>query len=364
MAFSIRSNNVERVARAVYQEPHEREAFLCALESGQSGITAVAWLRSAPVEGLYEKHQIRPAWLPEWIEVAAESSQPGKLPQHDSGEFYLLDLSSTFAVAPLAETETHRACIVDMCAAPGGKGILAWRYCMPGILVGNEVIRKRTAQLISNYSRCAIDPAMVTSCDPGLLGSLLPGRAQIVIVDAPCSGQSLLVKGLSAPSAFHPATISMNERRQRRILAHSAAIVSPGGYLLYATCTFSPEENEKNVEWFCKTFPHFKTVAVPALEQYRSHLSHLNTYRLAPQQGVGAGAFCALLVREGALSEAGGCDPTEMPMLVRPVWTSSSLVGCEQLSLPTYGDHSRDGRPRQKGRQDKHRRRWGRRDRD
>jgi 16S rRNA C967 or C1407 C5-methylase (RsmB/RsmF family) len=362
MAFSIQSKNVERVARAIYPEAHDREAFLCALESGQSGISAVAWLRTQPVDGLFERHHVRPTWLPDWIEVAAESAQPGKLPEHDAGEFYVLDLSSTFAVAPLKEITTQPACIVDMCAAPGGKGILAWRYCAPHIVVGNEVIRKRTAQLISNYTRCAIDPAMVTSCDPGLLGSLIPGRAQVVIVDAPCSGQSLLVKGLSAPAAFHPATISMNERRQRRILAHSAAIVAPGGYLLYSTCTFSVEENEKNVEWFCKTFPHFKTVQVPTLEQYRSQLSDLNTYRLAPQRGVGAGAFCALLVREGDPAEAMWCEPREMPMLVRPVWTSVALAGCQQRLLPIKGNNPSDRRLSQKGRQDKNRRWRSRRD--
>lgn len=329
MVSIARSKNIERVFHRVLSDAEQREACFRALERGAHGITAVAWLRSEPVAQAYERSHSRPRWLPSWIDVAAESERPGKLAAHKAGECYVLDLSSTFAVAPLAEVALKQPSVLDVCAAPGGKGILAWRYCCPRVLIANEVIRKRTAALISNYERCRIDPAIVSSCDPGLLAQLLPQHVSVVIVDAPCSGQSLVLKGTAAPGAFHPATISMNERRQRRILATSAATVRPGGYLLYSTCTFSREENEDNVEWLCKKFPEFSAVTVSVLAEYRSQLSDQPCYRLFPHHECGAGAFVALFRRVGDANSTDAIEtlsPETIAETVWPVWRSQSIA--------------------------------------
>jgi 16S rRNA C967 or C1407 C5-methylase (RsmB/RsmF family) len=335
------SKNILKVAATIFKEPIEREAFLHSLQTGDYGISAVAWLMEKPSAAPFETHVRRPSWLPQWIDVADENSRPGKSAEHDAGMFYVLDLSSTFALAPLELVAPPIGCLIDVCAAPGGKGIVGRRYCNPHAVIANEVIGKRTAPLISNYKRCAIDPAMVTSCDPSLLGRLLEARGDLVIVDAPCSGQSLVLKDLAAPGAFHPATIGMNERRQRRILAHSAKMVAPGGYLLYATCTFSVEENEKNIDWFVKQFPEFSSVTVPALSAYTSTLSQIPMYRLHPHHGYGAGAFCCLLQRGGE-SAAHEIDYTELPSLVRPVWSSVSIAEHYNLSPRPQRTNSRE----------------------
>lgn len=346
------SRNIEKVAQSLFSDPVAREAFLDTIREGQRRITAVAWLAGARPDGLYATSQ-KPEWLPEWIDVVADDVRPGTLTAHEEGKIYCLDLSSTFACAPLAEVSIPTRVIVDVCAAPGGKGILAWRYLHPELLIGNEVIRKRTAQLISNYKRCSIDPAIVTSCDPSLVGSLLESQAEVVIVDAPCSGQSLLLKDMAAPGAFHPATISMNERRQRRILAHSARVVAPGGYLLYATCTFSREENEDNVEWFLKTFPHFTDVRVSSLAPYQSEITSRHAYRLFPQQGVGAGAFCCLLKRDDAGDRAIQVTAKDVTETIRPIWASPSI---DVSNLPAKRrDDAADRRRGPEGRQGK----WG-----
>jgi 16S rRNA C967 or C1407 C5-methylase (RsmB/RsmF family) len=319
------SRNIQKVAQSLFADASECEAFMRAIQEGQRGITAVAWISGDPKPELYQTVS-KPSWLPAWIDVVADTARPGTLAEHDAGEFYLLDLSSTFACAPLGEIQEKLSVIVDVCAAPGGKGILARRYCSPELVIGNEVIRKRTAQLISNYKRCGLDPAIVTSCDPAVLGNLLGGSADLVVVDAPCSGQSLVVKDLAAPGAFHPATISMNERRQRRILAHSGRVVAPGGYLLYATCTFSQEENERNVEWFLKTFTEFAPVDIATLSSFRSTRSDHACYRLYPHQGFGAGAFCCLLRRSSTNGErAQMLTPTNVIDVIRPVWRSQQI---------------------------------------
>lgn len=327
-----RSKNVEKVVRSIVSDETEQEAFFRALELGNHGVRAVVWLRGEQSVSAYSRSERRPPWLPQWIDVVAEPEKLGRLSQHERGEIYVLDLSSTFAVAPLemlhSISGSSLRCILDVCAAPGGKGIIAWRYCNPELIIANEVIRKRTAQLIANYQRCAIDPAMVCSCDPGLLATLIPNSVDLAIVDAPCSGQSLALKGMAAPGAFHPATIAMNERRQRRILANSAKTVRAGGFLLYSTCTFSREENEDTIEWLCKKFPEFSPLEVPALAAYRSSLSAYPTYRLLPHHGYGAGAFVAVLrcSEDNQKSNDGFLRPETVTDTVWPVWKSRSVA--------------------------------------
>ena len=362
------STNIEKVAQSLFEEGAERASFLEAIAQGERAVTAVVRLRGeiqSKIQG--EIAQVgnsatqRAAWLPDWISVAAPEERPGRSEQHQNGEIYCLDLSSTFACATLSQLAQPTGILLDMCAAPGGKGIVGARYLSPQIVIGNEVIRKRTLQLISNYKRCRMDPALVTSCDPESLAQRIPHRADVVIVDAPCSGQSLLLKGLAAPGAFHHATISMNEGRQRRILANSAKTVAPGGALLYSTCTFSREENENNIEWFLKTFPEFHAVTVDVLAPYRSRYSSQACYRLFPHEGHGAGAFCALLQREGSRSSLEICID-EITDTLRPTWRSPTVFALRPAPIKRQeAEHSRKAqRGKWKGRDDKGSRRFKR----
>jgi 16S rRNA C967 or C1407 C5-methylase (RsmB/RsmF family) len=182
-----------------------------------------------------------------------------------------------------------------MCAAPGGKSIFAWKAFHPRLLVCNEVIGKRLGALTSNLQRCDVKPSVVTRLDSEAFAERFPRSADLVIVDAPCSGQSLPARGLPAPGAFHPQTINMNSNRQKRILANSARVVAPGGHLSYTTCTYSREENESVLEWLQKRFPQFRPVEAPLLQEHQSHLAAYPCYRLWPFEGSGAGGFTALL---------------------------------------------------------------------
>lgn len=347
------SKNIEKVARSLFSDLATRQEFLHAIEHKESGVTGVVWLYGDPQPGSFATGN-RPEWLPSWIDVAAENERPGKLLVHEQGDVYCMDLSSTFACAALSAIPERGGVIVDVCASPGGKGIVARRYLQPGLVVGNEVIGKRTAQLISNYKRCRIDPSVITSLDPETLGSEIPHSADLVIVDAPCSGQSLLLKGMAAPGAFHPATIGMNERRQRRILAHSQKVVALGGYLLYATCTFSREENEDNVEWFLRTFPEFSAVVVPVLEPYRSHIGDTPTYRLLPHQGKGAGAFCALLRRSPTEGRFERESPDSVTAKLRTAWRSPTLFVSRAPTAGERRDRKRDDKGKRAVKYERH----------
>ena len=291
------SNHRRRLAERLFADSAEQARFIEALVAPQEYDRAVLWVRPRPAEIPFQRKPPL-AWQPEFVDRAPPEDRPGLHPLHDAGWYYCLDVSSVFAAMALSAAAPQPEVVIDVCAAPGGKAIFAWRMLRPQRLVANEVIGKRTGVLIANLRRCGIGSAEVVSRDSSHLADAWPGSADVVIVDAPCSGQSLLARGKESPGCFHPATINMNSNRQKRILANSARLVAPGGCLAYMTCTYSQKENEDVLRWFVRKFPHFAPAAVPALAGCESHLADFPCYRLWPQDGLGAGAFTSLLRNE------------------------------------------------------------------
>jgi len=339
------SNHAQKIATKLFADLVEREAFLEKIIKGSSGSPSIAWLKDRPAETPFEA--LTPfSWQPLWIDRVRVEDRVGKHALHESGAYYSLDISSVFSMVPVVETVAKIPCMIDMCASPGGKSVLAWRHASPEISVCNEVIRKRAAQLISNLKRCQIRPVVVTSRDTSIFSEAVPKAFPLVVVDAPCSGQSLVVRGMDSPGCWNPATINLNLKRQRRILANSASTVAKGGYLSYTTCTFSIEENEGVGEWFIKNFPDFSPVTVDRLSNYRSIYTDRAMYRLFPQHGEGAGAFTVLFKRDGEAdsSEYFGIDDLDK---VSVIW-SLGVPGQEKVRA----DHilNRDRNKLKKGR--------------
>lgn len=280
-------------------DTEQQNRFVQALLSPTPLPTGIAWCRPRP-EPLPFPVLPPLAWQPPWVDRVAPEVQPGRHPLHNRGYYYCLDMSSVFAGAVLEAIPVAQPVVIDLCAAPGGKSVLAWRYLHPSLLIANEPIGKRVRTLLSNWRRCRI-PGVVVQQDPATLAQHLAQTADVVIVDAPCSGQSLLAKGMKNPGCFHPRTVQFNRQRQRRILAQAQQLLKPGGYLAYMTCTYSPEENEENCQWLMTHFPELQPVGVPALAAAQSHLVAFPCYRLWPQGGEGAGAFTCLWqwLREG-----------------------------------------------------------------
>jgi 16S rRNA (cytosine967-C5)-methyltransferase len=83
------------------------------------------------------------------------------------------------------------------------------------------------------------------------------GAFRRVLVDAPCTGTGTLRHNPEIRWRITPADIQALAARQRRILAHAARVVSPGGRLVYSTCSVEPEENEEVVAAFLETHPAF-----------------------------------------------------------------------------------------------------------
>lgn len=220
-------------------------------------------------------------------------ARPGLHPYHEAGVYYLQEASAMAPVALLDPQPGER--VLDLCAAPGGKATqIAGRMEGRGLLVANEIHPKRAAVLSRNVERMGVPNALVTSEPPQKLAARLPGYFHRVLVDAPCSGEGMFRKEEAAVTDWSPETVAMCARRQREILDRAAALVAPGGRLVYSTCTFASEEDEQIAEWFLETHPAF--VPEPVKAPWFASGSP-GTYRLWPHKLLGEGHFAAVFTR-------------------------------------------------------------------
>lgn len=288
-------NQLLKLSQKILSDKGEQDGFIEALIHPQPLSSSVLWCQPRPLDSPFPVQPPLP-WQPSFCDrlTITASPRPSQHFLHQQGHFYCLDFSSVFAAIPWLHYAPVHGIVVDLCAAPGGKSIAAWVGLHPQLLLSNESIKKRIGKLISNLKRCHVT-GFVSNADSQLLRSHLTQTSDLVIVDAPCTGQSLLAKGEEAPGCFHPVNIQKNVGRQRRILANAAHIVAPQGFLAYMTCTFSWEENEQVCAWFLRQFPQFQPLVVPGLEAYQSQLTNLPCYRLLPQSGLGAGAFTIVM---------------------------------------------------------------------
>ncbi|BBD65862.1 Fmu (Sun) domain-containing protein [Nostoc commune NIES-4072] len=287
------SNLLLKVSRRLFTNLDDQEKFIEALMNPQPFSPSILWCKEKPEVSFFAV-ETPTYWQPEFIDRLSLGEKPGQHLLHQQGYFYCLDFSSVFAATTLLAIPVPISLVFDMCAAPGGKSIFAWKALQPDLLISNEVIGKRLGMLISNLKRCQISPSAVVNRDSSIFAEMFPDSSNLVIVDAPCTGQSLLAKGEKAPGCFHPTAINKSANRQKRIIANSAKLVSPQGYLAYMTCTYSPEENEQVCEWFLERFPQFQAVEISNLAKYQSHLTKMPCYRIFPQDMLGAGAFTIL----------------------------------------------------------------------
>jgi 16S rRNA C967 or C1407 C5-methylase (RsmB/RsmF family) len=287
------SNLLLKVARRLFDDADEQAKFIEALVNPKPFSPCILWCQDKPEISPFAVETPTP-WQPEFVDRLQIGEKPGQHPLHQQGYFYCLDFSSVFAASVLLTINQPVPLVFDMCAAPGGKSVFAWKALQPDLLISNEVIGKRLGMLISNLKRCQIQPSCVVNRDSSIFAEMFAESSNLVLVDAPCTGQSLLAKGEKAPGCFHHTAINKSANRQKRIIANSAQVIAPQGYLVYMTCTYSPEENEQVCEWFLARFPQFQAVEVSHLSKYQSHLTSIPCYRMFPQDGLGAGAFTVL----------------------------------------------------------------------
>lgn len=195
--------------------------------------------------------------------------------------------------------------VLDLCAAPGGKStLLASLLPDDALLVSNEVIRSRAGILEENIARWGRSNTWVTSDDPARFQGV-PAFFDLLVVDAPCSGSGLFRKDPAALDHWSPEAVRHCAARQQRILADALPALKPGGLLLYATCSYSPEEDEAILEWLVghqglEPVPLQPDPAWGVLETAAAGATGLRCF---PDRVRGEGFFLAAL-RKGGTPEA------------------------------------------------------------
>jgi len=170
------------------------------------------------------------------------------------GALYAQDPAALAAVAVLDPQPGER--VLDLCAAPGGKATaIADRLAGRGVLVANDVDTGRARELGRTLERWGVANAAVLSVAPEELAARAPALFDRVLVDAPCSGEAMFGRHAAAAADWSPAHVAGCAARQRPLLDAARALVRPGGLLVYATCTFNPEEDEGVVAAYLAAHP-------------------------------------------------------------------------------------------------------------
>ncbi len=211
-------------------------------------------------------------WCPEGLVVQANSAgadsgsqadtafSMGTHPYHVAGVYYIQD-PSAMAAAVLLDPQPGEW-VLDLAAAPGSKAThIAARLQGEGVLVANEISRKRTTILAMNLERMGVTNAVVTNAYPERLAEAWPRLFDAMLVDAPCSGEGMFSRDPQAMRDWSVETVRGNAARQARIMDQAADLVRPGGRILYRTCTFAPEENEGSLPGSLKAILSTSSVA-------------------------------------------------------------------------------------------------------
>lgn len=255
---------------------------------------------------------------------------PGKHPYHEAGVYYIQEPSAMAPVEYLDAMPGER--ILDLCAAPGGKTTqIAAKMKGKGMLVCNEIHPARAKILSENIERLGVVNAVVLNEAPAHLAELFEGYFDKILVDAPCSGEGMFRKNEEACAEWSLENVRLCGNRQDEILDYAAAMLKPGGRMVYSTCTFAPMENEGTIYRFLNRHEEFETALVKSydgmtvgnLDWYIADPTALKTQevpvnspdkeeqlartiRLWPHRMKGEGHYLAVLEKRGVLSDSQG----------------------------------------------------------
>lgn len=191
-----------------------------------------------------------------------ERVKPGKHPYYHAGLYYIQEPSAMAPAELLNVSEGDR--VLDLCAAPGGKSTqIAARLNGKGVLVTNDIHAERTKALAKNIELYGVRNAVVLNEAPERIARAFPHYFDKILIDAPCSGEGMFRKDEGMARQWERHSIEKCTVMQRDILKTAAAMLAPGGRIVYSTCTFAPEENEAMIAEFLLGNPDFEVVPVP-----------------------------------------------------------------------------------------------------
>ncbi len=185
----------------------------------------------------------------------------GKLPGYVEGAFTVQDVSSALAVE--AAGIQSGDFVMDICAAPGGKSMLAAE--LGGKVLARDVSENKTALIADNLERMRLANVELEVYDATQTDETYREKADVLLMDVPCSGLGVMGKKRDIKYHASPESLTDIVALQREIIEHSWQYVKPGGILLYSTCTINAAENEEMVKWIVEHFPFVPEPVEPFL---------------------------------------------------------------------------------------------------
>ncbi|MEX2233333.1 MAG: RsmB/NOP family class I SAM-dependent RNA methyltransferase, partial [Cyclobacteriaceae bacterium] len=177
-------------------------------------------------------------------------------PLFHAGSYYVQEASSMFLEQALKQSVNldQSLNVLDLCAAPGGKSThLLSLLNRDSLLVSNEAIRSRASILSENIQKWGYPNTIVTNNDPADFRKL-KGFFDVIVIDAPCSGEGLFRKNPDAMDEWSPENVQLCAGRQKRILSDAWDSLRENGVLIYCTCTYNESENEDNLRWLQENY--------------------------------------------------------------------------------------------------------------
>lgn len=273
----------------------------------------------------------------------------GNHPFHHAGMIYVQEPAAMMPAECIDIAPDSK--ILDMCASPGGKSTqLKNKLGDGGVLVANEIVPSRCKILTGNIERLGLKNCVTTCMDTNRLAQIFPDTFDVVMVDAPCSGEGMFRKEQAAIDEWSVENVQKCAARQVGILENAVKCLKSGGTIIYSTCTFSPEENEMTVDAFLKSHPDFEII--PVKQEVRDatcdgikfdgcaceniHFAR----RFYPHKNAGEGQFAAVLRHKGE-SVLSAHKTKSQPKKIDPVlleFLDDTLESYNRDDIAFYGD--------------------------
>jgi len=224
-------------------------------------------------------------------------------PAHGKGWFEVQDQGSQIA-ALLVDARPGQD-VLDLCAGAGGKTLaLAAAMKGEGRIIAHDSDKTRLRPIFERLQRSgAKNVEVVAASDADALAEMA-GRFDRVVIDAPCTGSGTWRRRPDAKWRLKPRNLEQRQKEQREVLAQAAALVKPGGRLVYITCSLLPAENTEQVTAFLTANPDFSLI--PYTEVWRGVLpgtppasadDSTDTLLLTPARHGTDGFFVAILAK-------------------------------------------------------------------
>ena len=172
---------------------------------------------------------------------------------YEEGAFAVQDVSSMLVAeaAGIRQGDT----VIDVCAAPGGKALhVAEKLKGTGQVIACDVSSYKTDKIEENRRRMRMENVTVKVQDARVADTSLIGQADVLLVDVPCSGLGVIGKKQDIKYRVTQDSMEELDSLQKEIVGNVVQYLKPKGTMIYSTCTMNPAENEKMVDFICRTY--------------------------------------------------------------------------------------------------------------